>query len=301
MQTIMADESSLKKIKLILISHEYIATVGYVGSADIVIQGDIVMGNADIVIQRDKVMGNVLYNIKNVNNSLVESSFNKAKQDYDDETVKALTKIAEFIEKSGDPAAGALFDIFNQELNKPQPDKYKLKQVWSGIENVLPSIATLPVLSEINASLIARKEEPVDKEMLDIGDRQNKAYDGNLNRSEKIQKYPYAIFPSKIALGDVRLLRIIIKAIKSEPIQAHSISQATGEIQITSKDKKDVPILIFVDPDNPNFEIQGDYQKQVIVPADNEDSEPVVFGLKAKKEGSANIKLEFFQNSEEFR
>ena len=123
----------------------------------------------------------------------------------------------------------------------------------------------------------------------------NKQYDHDLNRYEGIQKYPYVIFPSKIALGDVRSLRVIIKAIKPEPIQTPTISQAYSEIQITSKDKKEVSILIAVDPDNPNFEIQGDYHKAVIVPVEEKDSNPVIFDLKAKKEGSANIKLEFFQ------
>ena len=123
----------------------------------------------------------------------------------------------------------------------------------------------------------------------------NKQYDHDLNRYEGIQKYPYVIFPSKIALGDVRSLRVIIKAIKPEPIQTPTISQAYSEIQITSKDKKEVSILIAVDPDNSNFEIQGDYLKTVTVPVAEKDSNPVIFDLKAKKEGSAKIKLEFFQ------
>jgi hypothetical protein len=56
----------------------------------------------------------------------------------------ALVKVAEFIEKSKDPAAGALFNSFTEEINKPQPDKSRLKSFWSGIQNVLPSIASIP-------------------------------------------------------------------------------------------------------------------------------------------------------------
>ena len=39
--------------------------------------------------------------------------------------------------------AGTLFNGFTEELNKSQPDKSKLKDIWSGIENSLPSIAQI--------------------------------------------------------------------------------------------------------------------------------------------------------------
>ena len=35
------------------------------------------------------------------------------------------------------------FDRFNQELNKSEPQKSVLRQMWEGIEKVLPSIQTL--------------------------------------------------------------------------------------------------------------------------------------------------------------
>lgn len=74
---------------------------------------------------------------------MVENSFNKVKNNYGDDVSKALVKIAESIEESGDPAAGALFDNFNQELNKPQPEKSKLKKIWEGIVKILPSVASI--------------------------------------------------------------------------------------------------------------------------------------------------------------
>jgi hypothetical protein len=78
-----------------------------------------------------------------INESLIKDSFNKVQSEYrNEEAGKALIEIAGFIEKSGDPAAGALFDNFNQELNKPQSEKSKLKKFWEGIEKVLPSIGT---------------------------------------------------------------------------------------------------------------------------------------------------------------
>jgi hypothetical protein len=90
--------------------------------------------------------GDVFENIKNatiINRSTVQNAFNKVKSEHDEETSKALIKIAEFIEKSNEPAAGALFNNFTDELNKPQPDKSKLKSFWSGIQNALPSIVSI--------------------------------------------------------------------------------------------------------------------------------------------------------------
>jgi hypothetical protein len=59
---------------------------------------------------------------------------------------KAMLEIADFIQKSidpGAPSAGILLDRFNEELNKPEPEKSKLKSIWSEIEKVLPSITTM--------------------------------------------------------------------------------------------------------------------------------------------------------------
>ena len=45
------------------------------------------------------------------------------------------------------------------------------------------------------------------------------------------------------------------------------------------------------------FEIQGDYYTTIYVPVESKDSIPYVFFLKAKKEGSHNISIRFFQKS----
>lgn len=90
--------------------------------------------------------GDVFENIANatiINKSTIQNAFNKVKSEHDEATSKALIKIAEFIEKSNEPAAGALFNSFTDELNKPQPDKSKLKSFWTGIQNVLPSIVSI--------------------------------------------------------------------------------------------------------------------------------------------------------------
>jgi hypothetical protein len=91
-------------------------------------------------------MGYVFQNIHNatiINKSNVQNAFNKVGKEYDEETSKALVKVAEFIENSKDPAAGVLFDNFTEELNRPEPDKSKLKSFWSGIEKALPTITSI--------------------------------------------------------------------------------------------------------------------------------------------------------------
>ena len=91
-------------------------------------------------------MGDVLKNIKNatiINKAMVIDSYNKVNKEHNEEVVKALVEIAEFIEKSGDVAAGILFNNFNEELIKPKTEKDTLKKIWSGIEKTLPSIVSL--------------------------------------------------------------------------------------------------------------------------------------------------------------
>jgi hypothetical protein len=98
-------------------------------------------------------MGDYFNNIQNatiINKSILENSFNKVENEYNEEVAKSLIQIAEYIEESGNISAGILFDNFNEELNKPQLDKSKIGKIWDGIEKTLPSIATI---SEIIAKL----------------------------------------------------------------------------------------------------------------------------------------------------
>jgi hypothetical protein len=91
-------------------------------------------------------MGNIFENINNstiINESLVENSFNKISEQYGQQTGEGLLKITGFIHRSNDPAAGTLFNEFNEDLRKPTSDRSRLKKIWSGIEKVLPSIATI--------------------------------------------------------------------------------------------------------------------------------------------------------------
>ncbi len=107
-----------------------------------IIIGELHMG--DIEIFRD------IQNTTIINKSIIENSFNKVKKEYNEEVAKALIRIAEFIEESGETSAGILYNKFIEELNKPQPDKNTIRNIWDGIEKTLPSIKAL---SEVIANL----------------------------------------------------------------------------------------------------------------------------------------------------
>ena len=67
-------------------------------------------------------MGDVFSNIQNstiINKSLVEGSFNKAKENGSLEAADALVKVAEEVNKSANKEAGEMFDAFNRELQAP--------------------------------------------------------------------------------------------------------------------------------------------------------------------------------------
>ncbi|MTJ55832.1 hypothetical protein FJR38_25795 [Anabaena sp. UHCC 0253] len=78
-----------------------------------------------------------------VNRSKVEKSFNKVREEFDEETAKSLNIVEQEINKSGNKDAAELFDTFNEELQKPEPKKSVLRTCWKGIELALPSITTL--------------------------------------------------------------------------------------------------------------------------------------------------------------
>jgi hypothetical protein len=63
------------------------------------------------------------------------------KEKYGQDVSKALKKISEIIKKSNDHAAGSVFDSFIGELNKPHPDKFRLRRWWSALETMLPTIS----------------------------------------------------------------------------------------------------------------------------------------------------------------
>ena len=78
-----------------------------------------------------------------VNRSTVERSFNRVREEFDEDTVNALKRIEEEINKSGNQEAAELFEGFNEELQKPKPKKTLLRSSWKGIVEALPAVTQL--------------------------------------------------------------------------------------------------------------------------------------------------------------
>ena len=103
-----------------------------------------------------------------------------------------------------------------------------------------------------------------------------------------IERYPCAVFADKMALGQVEPFEIVIKS---------SLNMPYGQaIKITTKPGDQVvPILVTIETEPGIFEFVGDYYDTLLVPVGPEDSKPVVFNLKAKREGYHIVTAKFFQ------
>jgi len=93
------------------------------------------------------IMGDI-YDFKNaqnitfVNKSNVVNSFNKVREQFDEETANVIQQIAKIVENSKNVEAAELFEAFNDEITKPAPKKSLLKSIWSGLSSVLPVLST---------------------------------------------------------------------------------------------------------------------------------------------------------------
>jgi hypothetical protein len=111
----------------------------------------------NIAVERMTVMGDVFSNIHNstiINKSLVEGSFNKAREKGNPEAADALVKVAEEVNKSANKAAGEMFDAFNKELQGPAPKKSFLNSFWDSTTKALPTLLKLPGVAVSIAKLI---------------------------------------------------------------------------------------------------------------------------------------------------
>lgn len=87
--------------------------------------------------------GDVFKDIQNstiISKSKVENAFNRLPNE---ESRKAHVELTDLIKKSENPAAGAIFDSFNEELKKPTPDKSRLEKLGEGIQQVLPTVTAV--------------------------------------------------------------------------------------------------------------------------------------------------------------
>lgn len=91
-------------------------------------------------------MGDKFENIHNsniINRSVVQDAIKTVSAAEGADVSNALASVAAAVDESENAAAGALFNSFATELNKPEPDKSVLKQCWDGLTAVLPGVATI--------------------------------------------------------------------------------------------------------------------------------------------------------------
>jgi hypothetical protein len=123
--------------------------------------GDKIMGD-QVRGDKTKIMGDQVKfgNISGqatviVNRGLVNKSFNKTRQRFDEETAQALRKLAAFIEASQNQDAIEHFNEFNKELISEKPRKSMLKLLWNGIKEALPAVNTLGDIALKIAAIVA--------------------------------------------------------------------------------------------------------------------------------------------------
>ena len=89
-------------------------------------------------------------NLTFVNKSNVVNSFNKVREQFDEKTANVIKQIAEIVEKSKNDEAKGYFEDFNEEINKPEPKKSRLKSFWNSLTSVLPVLSsTVSIVEKI--------------------------------------------------------------------------------------------------------------------------------------------------------
>ncbi|MGH9981264.1 MAG: toll/interleukin-1 receptor domain-containing protein [Nitrososphaeraceae archaeon] len=104
-----------------------------------------------------------------------------------------------------------------------------------------------------------------------------------LEKLSIIERYPYARFPDKVNIDDIIPLEIVIKSVKALTFYKNTTSI---ELKVDNKNQKEIPVQVIVECDDEGFEIEGKYYATINVPVNTEDSKPVIFNIKSKKEGN---------------
>lgn len=94
-------------------------------------------------IADDYIGGDRHGNIRNADTISRDLIRRAIRERYNEKTRNALDQMLQFIIRSNNPAAIALFYRFEKELSDLQPNKIILKGLWEGIEKVLPSVTSL--------------------------------------------------------------------------------------------------------------------------------------------------------------
>ena len=103
-----------------------------------------VVGN----IEGNTAIGNIEGNAAGSGRYLAGSETIKIEDKYGMDTAEALGcrlyhRVADYIKRSNKKDAEILFDIFMEELQKPEPDKVRLRKLWEGIGKLLPAVNSI--------------------------------------------------------------------------------------------------------------------------------------------------------------
>jgi hypothetical protein len=115
----------------------------------------------------------------------------------------------------------------------------------------------------------------------------------------RIERYIHAEFPKQMSLNDNARLVVNIKTTPpaSSLISSPKLIQGVGQIRINAPPgRQEVRLLVYFNQEDPSFDINDkEYCKEIIVPVNDQDTQPIIFNLRPKKEGDATIRLEFFK------
>lgn len=114
------------------------------------------------------------------------------------------------------------------------------------------------------------------------------------SRQTQIERYPCARFPDNVDLGDIVPLEVIIKSFKPS---SSNYKSTTMTLHQNEQNEKEIPVQVIVECDDDGFEIDGKYYAIINVPIEVQDSNPVIFNIKAKKNGKHTIHIRFFQQT----
>lgn len=111
-----------------------------------------------ITVNKEIVMGDKFENIRHstiINRSIVEDAVKNTRLTMGADTAELLSGIADVVDKSQNSAAVSLLNSLMTELKQKQPDKSKVRQIWDGLVDVLPDIATIAGASAKIAGLFS--------------------------------------------------------------------------------------------------------------------------------------------------
>jgi hypothetical protein len=110
---------------------------------------------------------------------------------------------------------------------------------------------------------------------------------------QRIERYPCVTFPDKVVLGETIPLEVHIKATQLSTRD----NKATTTITLDTKSNEaEIPVHVILEG-GPGFEILHKYYATIGVPVKIQDSKPIIFYLKSKKEGLRTIKVRFYQEN----